>query len=184
VDLSFSIAARSISSIFSTSRTVFFARAYIDPLGNIIIAYEGSLPFDPTPYGNGSRAADAALARGRSPQALQDAIDFANDVKATAIADGYGADPIYVTGHSLGGTEAEAAAINWNSSLSGGFISGAVTFAATGVPGYLSPGGNNNFINFVDYGDPIGNYAHDALSELSGIAAAFRMAATRDSNRL
>jgi hypothetical protein len=155
----------------------FSARAYIDPLGNIIIAYEGSdlNPLDLTGYGLGSKAADFALAQGERPQALQDAIDFASEAKVAAGALGYGADPIYVTGHSLGGTEAEAAAIALNSSVQGGFISGAVTFGATGVPGYLSPGGNNDFINYVDYGDVVGNFANDSLSELSLLAAAVKM---------
>jgi hypothetical protein len=150
----------------------FFARAFRDSIGNIIIAYEGSDLFNfSTPYGRQSTAADGLLAIGQRPSALDDAVAFAYDVRQAATAQGYGSDPIYVTGHSLGGTEAEAAALAWNTSVAGGFIAGSVTFAATGVPGYLSPSGNNNFLNFVDYGDPIGNYARDSVSALHLISA-------------
>ncbi len=155
----------------------FFARAYVDvSQGNVIISYEGSIPSFASviapnqSYDSELTAADEALLIGQSPQALQDAVDFAQYVWAAAITQGYGTDPIYVTGHSLGGTEAEAAALALNTSVAGGFISGSVTFAATGLPGYLSPGGNNNFLNFVDTGDPVGNYANDSLSELRSIS--------------
>jgi pimeloyl-ACP methyl ester carboxylesterase len=151
----------------------FFAKAYLDTTSNtIIIAYEGSLPYElNTAFGRGSLAADAALAVGQSPINLQIAATFAKDVSELAAIEGDGTDSIYVTGHSLGGTEAEAAALQ--SSTDG--VSGAVTFGATGLPDYLSQGGNNNFINYVDYGDPIGNFAHDSVSELNLIAEAVHM---------
>ena len=149
----------------------FFAQAYVNSQSHIIIiAYEGSL-FDLSTYGRGTEEADAALAIGQRPAALDHAVTFATDVETAATAAQLGGYTIYVTGHSLGGTEAEAAALALNNSVPGGFIAGMLTFAATGLPGYLSPGGNNNFINFVDYGDPIGNYARDSVSELSLISA-------------
>jgi len=35
-------------------------------------------------------------------------------------------------------------------------------FGATGLPGYYNIGQGLNLINYVNYGDPVGNYAHDA----------------------
>jgi cadherin-like protein/Big-like domain-containing protein len=159
----------------------FFAQAYVDLTNdNVIIAYEGSTPSFASvvneiigqnqSYATQSTAADQALLLGLTPNALNDAVAFARYASAVAKDQGYGNDPVYVTGHSLGGTEAEAAAHALNTSVSGGFISGAVTFGATGLPDYLSTGGNNNFLNFVDYGDPVGNYADDSLSELKSLA--------------
>ncbi|MGP0105015.1 cadherin-like domain-containing protein [Rhodoblastus sp.] len=151
----------------------FFAQAYIDPSGNIIIAYEQSEPTIPnsaeTPYQADSTSADIDIFKGQEPKALSDAVAFAKDVETAAFVDGDALDPIYVTGFSLGGTEAEAAAEALNISA-GGFISGSATFASTGLPDYKSPGGNNDFLNFVDTGDPVGNYAQDSVSELNSLS--------------
>ena len=71
----------------------------------IVISYEGtnlnnmtsnfSLLFE-------QLSADAAIANGVNPQANIDALNFAGKVAGSA-----GGNPIYVTGHSLGGEEAE-----------------------------------------------------------------------------
>ncbi len=153
-----------------------FARAYIDSSHRIIISYEGSFPFVPTDYGLGSTEADGSLILGLAPEALGDAVDFAENVKLAAIEQGYGSYPIYVTGHSLGGTEAEWVAYQSSigklysapSGVGAAFtISGGVTFGATGLPGYLSPGGNSDFINYVESLDPVGNFGKDSVSKIT-----------------
>ncbi len=146
----------------------FSAAAFQDGNGNIIIAYEGTQiqrgTYNvPTAYTVGTGGADYVLGNGGTPQALQDAITFAKEINSD-----YGStNNIYVTGHSLGGTEAEAAA----QSLGADVIQGGVTFAATGLPGNSSTNQiSANLIDYVDYGDPIGNFSSDILSPLSSIS--------------
>ena len=122
-----------------------------DPDGNIIIAYEGTGFSALSTFGRGSLTADAAIADNKTPQALVDAQQFATLV--SQLANG---DPIYVTGHSLGGIEAEAACQALGDSCAGG-----ETFGATGLPGNTSAG-PGSLINYVDYGDPVGNLSTDS----------------------
>ena len=136
----------------------FFAQAFEDASGNIIIAFEGSIlnPQDLSPYALGSRAADAKIAFGQLPQALLDANTFALDVTQYLAQHSLGSNPIYLTGHSLGGAEAEHVASTLNSA---GNIGG-VTFGAPGDPALQVPVQGPNFINYVDYGDPVGNFGN------------------------
>jgi len=135
----------------------FYAAAYTDSAGNVIIAYEGSLPSQSTSYGYNSGLADFALLQQGTPQAFADAAAFANTVLTDAQALGISANQVYVTGHSLGGAEAEAAAETYG-------LSGA-TFGAPGIPGYTNSGSQPDLINYVAYGDPVGNYASDSSEE-------------------
>ena len=100
---------------------------------------------------------------GHWPAAFTDAILFALGAQSLA-----GSTPIDLTGHSLGGGEAEAVALfaAITSDLS---IAGGVTFGAPGVPDYFGPSGFGKLTDFVDYGDPVGNYAHDG--ELAGVSS-------------
>lgn len=129
----------------------FFAQAFLDSSGNIVVSFEGSA-IDFSLYSIGSLAADEAIASGQTPQAFRDAYAFTADVQQYALQHGLGANPIYLTGHSLGGAEAEYVA-----SLDD--MSG-VTFGAPGtlVPTYKSPSPGQSFVNYVDFGDPIGNF--------------------------
>ena len=88
------------------------------------------------------------------PQALLDANTFALDVKQYLAQHNLGTNLIYLTGHSLGGAEAENVAYIINP---GGNMSG-VTFGAPGDPALQAPAQASNFINYVDYGDPVVNF--------------------------
>jgi hypothetical protein len=139
----------------------FYSQAYEDTSnGLVIIAYEGTYT-NTLDYAFGTAAADALIAGGLPPSCLSDAVRFARQVRTFVGAN----TPIYVTGHSLGGTEAEQVALTLGSSIAGG-----VTFGATGLPGYSGPSNQQNFVDYVDYGDPVGNYASDSSSELNGIS--------------
>lgn len=71
---------------------------------------------------------------------------------AAALADGYSLDDITITGHSLG-----AGAAAYISAVLG--LDG-VTFAAPGISTDTIPAiGAGELVNFVEYGDPIGNYS-------------------------
>ena len=79
-----------------------------------------------------------------------------------AAAQGVSTDNIFVTGHSLGGAEAESVAANLG-------LDGA-TFGAPGVPQFSSTGGNTNLTDYVDYGDAVRNLASDTApgAQLAG----------------
>jgi hypothetical protein len=148
-------------SALDVNNVGFYAVAYeVD--GAVIVAFEGT-QLAPTPYGLQTIAADIQIFRGQTPQAFDYAIEFVLDVQAVA-----GSMPVYITGHSLGGAEAEAVAAfaaNPSNDLS---IVGGVTFGAPGLPGYCGPADLGGLTDYVDYGDPVGNYARDG--ELADIA--------------
>lgn len=129
----------------------FFAQAFKDASGNIIIAFEGSILDlgDQSSYAQGSRLADAFILLGLSPPAFSDANAFVQDVKQYLVGQGLGSSPIYLTGHSLGGAEAEYVASQGNES--------GATFGAPGAPSYRGPSAGQNFVNYIDYGDPVGS---------------------------
>jgi|SRR6266852_9254413 len=101
----------------------FFAQAFEDSNGNVIIAFEGTVQ-DNTAYGKATQAADAGILGGNlllqptaPTQILQDAYAFAFSVVATDALTGI-SGATYVTGHSLGGYEAEYVAQQLPSSIS------------------------------------------------------------------
>jgi hypothetical protein len=85
------------------------------------------------------------------------------------IASGVDPDTIYLTGHSLGGAEAQYVAFALGHF--GTNIGGAVTFGAPGI--YDGPEKQHNadpdVINYIHYGDPIANYGdHYGQTEYLG----------------
>ena len=130
----------------------FFAQALQDTSGNIIIAFEGSLPFEASAYGRGSASADSQILAGQTPHAFSDALVFTADVQQYLVQHNLASNPVYLTGHSLGGAEAEYVASK--DGYSG------VTFGAPGTlaPVYPDLGPGQTFTNYVDYGDPVGNF--------------------------
>jgi hypothetical protein len=141
-----------------------FAQAFMDSKGDIIVAFDSSIinPNDPnfhTPYANSSEIADAEIALGITPQAFLDADAFVRTLEHNLGARYLSTHPIYLEGHSLGGAEAEYVG---NAEHLGG-----VTFGAPGTrnPTY-GPGGSifdlqsPSFINFIDRGDPVGNFGN------------------------
>jgi len=136
----------------------FAAVALRTPEGNTVIAYAGTVTGLGT-YQKGSEEADGQILGGSTPQALTDAQSFAEQVESANPS-----SPIYVTGHSLGGAEAESACKALGSDCAGG-----ETFGAPGLPGNTASG-PSTLINVVDYGDPVGNYSSDASSPFASIA--------------
>ena len=131
----------------------FFAACYATPDGKLIIGFQGSI-FGSTLYDQSSEAADTDLVNHVIPAALVDAENFTTAVIANAKLANILAPDIYVTGMSLGGAEAEYAAMNSN--LAG------VAFAGTGLPGYVpAVAPVADFTDYVEYGDPVANFASD-----------------------
>lgn len=141
----------------------FYAVAYVTTDGNVIIAYRGTV-FDLTsPYGRGSILADSEIFLQNRPQAYLDAQNFflAVQARVAQIAEERGSAPapIYVTGHSLGGAEAEYVALQNN------FTVGGAAFGAPGIAQYTNSSPPANFVSYVAYGDPVANYASDVRGE-------------------
>jgi hypothetical protein len=142
----------------------FAGAEFTDGQGNIIIANEDAdlaSPFGTaTSYQNSSFLAEVQIYNGIAPAALGTAVQFAQRVAATD----HNAR-IYVTGFGLGGAEAEAQAQALASRVTGG-----VTFGAPGLPGAPAGGSGSTVTNFVDYGDPVGNWASEPDSDLASMA--------------
>lgn len=126
--------------------------------GDYIIAFEGTDPTLQTinsPFLRAQLAADAQIYLGQVPDAYNDALEFTNTVLALLAEPENGsvsADHVFVTGHSLGGAEAEYVAAKTGL--------GGEAFGAPGIPAGLIPDpAPHNFENFVEYGDPVGNYS-------------------------
>lgn len=146
----------------------FYGVAFLTNTGNLLVTYEGTNPV-PSTYGVATIAADALVVAHRTPtQLVADDDKFALGAENLAAAThGFNGDA-YVTGHSLGGVEAEYATLELNSSaghVSGVTFDGGATFGALGIPGYshrATPA--PPLIDYVDYGDPAGNYASNMPS--------------------
>jgi hypothetical protein len=132
-----------------------FAQALMDAHGNIIVAFDSSILVPGqagygSPYAHGSQLADAAIAVGSVPKAFLDADAFVKRVEH----DFGSTHHIFLEGHSLGGGEAEF--VGNREHLSG------ITFGAPGTltPQYGNPAAGQTFVNFVDHGDPVGNFGN------------------------
>jgi hypothetical protein len=143
-----------------------YADAFLTGTGQIVIAFEGTKPTNTSSQVLG---ADLSIYNQKIPQAFLDAKAFAATVASAAAARGIPATQIFVTGHSLGGSEAEYIA-----SLPQ-FGYGGATFGATGIPGYVNSGPQPALVDYVDRGDPIGNYASDTKAAEPGFAPASNM---------
>jgi hypothetical protein len=128
-----------------------YADAFLTDAGQLVIAFEGTNNVE-TQLLN----ADVSIFDQQIPNAFLDADAFVTAVQDAAARMGFGGDPIFLTGHSLGASEAEYVAAQSNT------YAGA-TFAGTGVPGYVNTG-TSPLVDYVDYGDPIANYASDTQS--------------------
>ncbi len=110
-----------------------------------------------------------------TPKALQDASVFAGAVQSfvaeNSISQLKHIPSIFVTGFSLGGAEAEEAALDLSSGISGG-----ETFGAPGLPNYSisSVAESSSFVNYVNFGDIVANWGKDTeLSSASLTGAHF-----------
>jgi hypothetical protein len=138
------------------------ARVWLTDQHQVIIAYQGT-----TGGANILTNPLAALAQvGADVQvydqkvapAEKDAVTFAQQVVALAAQQGIASNNVFVTGHSLGGIEAEYTAQQTGL--------GGIGFEPTGIPKSATAVGNgSNFVDVVTYGDSVGNYSSDIQGE-------------------
>ena len=134
------------------------AQVWVTPQGQIIIAYQGTtggtnLLFHPLIAITQIIADTQVIFTDTTPQAFTDSLTFEQRVQAEAAEQGYSTSDIFVTGHSLGGWEAEYVA--QQTGLSGiGFESPGIN---TVVPGN---GADSGFVNVETYGDTAAYLRH------------------------
>lgn len=131
-----------------------YAAAVIDGAGQIIITYEGTNLFTGNDIFTAAQVADdVAIAEGVNAASYAPAAAFAETVITDAEAQHYSRSDIFLAGHSLGAAEAEYVATQTN--LSG------TTFGTPGLPTADIPATLGfPFIDYVERGDPVGNYAY------------------------
>ncbi len=127
------------------------AKAWVTADQQIVIAYQGTtggtnLLFNPLIAISQILADLQVIFTDTTPWAFYDALRFAREVEAEAVKQGYGDGAIFVTGHSLGGWEAEYVAqqTGW----------GGIGFESPGLNTVVAGNGaNSNFVNIETYGD-------------------------------
>jgi hypothetical protein len=133
----------------------FYGAAFLTPSDQVIVAFEGTnlsaLQEDPV-FVAAQVAADAQIYLGLKPAAYDDALDFTKGVLDAAASRGIEAEEVFLSGHSLGAAQAQYVAAQLG--LAG------ETFAGPGIPaGTIPAGAMSRLVNYVEYGDPLGNYS-------------------------
>jgi hypothetical protein len=135
------------------------AQAWVTPDNQIIIAYQGTtggtnLLVDPLIAITQIVTDTQIIFTGTTPQAFHDSLAFEQQVESAATDQGYDKSDIFVTGHSLGGWEAQYVA--QQTGLGGiGFEGPGIN---TIVPGN---GADSGFVNVETYGDTAAYFATD-----------------------
>ncbi len=143
------------------------ASVYVTAEHQVVIAYQGTtggLNFLVNPIAAATQVAtdiQVVLSddySGTPPAALTSSLNFAGLVVSLAEAQGFTTANIFVTGHSLGGIEAEYVAQQTGL--------GGIAFESTGIADRPASGVTGaNFVNTVTFGDPVGNFGSDIQAE-------------------
>lgn len=134
-------------------------KAWVTPQGQVVIAYQGTtggtnLLINPLITLTQIAADMQVILTGTTPLAFYDALRFARRVQDEAALQGYAADDVFVTGHSLGGWEAQFVA--QRTGLAG------IGFESPGLNTKIAGNGaDSNFVNVAQYGSPAAFMATD-----------------------
>ena len=135
------------------------AKVWVTPQKQIIIAYQGTtggtnLLFNPLIVVSQFLTDLEGIFTNTTPAAFHDSLRFARQVQAEAARQGYEPDSIFVTGHSLGGWEAEYVAQHTGM--------GGIGFESLGLSSTVPGNGADSlFVNTSTYGDPAGYASTD-----------------------
>ncbi|MBX9699795.1 MAG: hypothetical protein K2X74_10170 [Acetobacteraceae bacterium] len=133
----------------------FYAATFVTPENQLLIAFEGThisgLSTQPT-FVAAQIAADVMIFLGQVPPAFLIAETFTAAALLAAAGAGIAAEDVFVTGHSLGaGIAMHVGAV---------LDMAGMTFAAPGITAAtIPPGQPSRLVNYVEYGDPVGNYS-------------------------
>ncbi|MEZ0052671.1 hypothetical protein ABIA30_003693 [Mycobacterium sp. MAA66] len=134
-------------------------KAWVTPQGQIVIAYQGTtggtnLLFHPLIAITQFITDFQIIFTHTTPQAFYDSLAFERAVQAAATAQGYSTGDIYLTGHSLGGWEAQYVAQQTGL--------GGIGFEGPGLNTSVAGNGvNSNFVNIETYGDTAAYFSTD-----------------------
>lgn len=134
-------------------------KAWVTPEGQVVIAYQGTtggtnLLINPIITLAQIAADMQVILTGTTPLAFYDALRFARRVQEEAALQGYAAEDVFVTGHSLGGWQAQFVA--QRTGLAG------VGFESPGLNTRIAGNGaDSNFVNIAQYGSPVAFMATD-----------------------
>ena len=134
-------------------------KAWVTPEGQIIVAYQGTtggtnLLFHPLIALSQIFTDMQIIFTHTTPQAFWDSLAFERKVEAAALEQGYTTDDIFVTGHSLGGWEAQFVAQKTGR--------GGIGFEGPGLNTSVPGNGiNSNFVNIETYGDTAAYFSTD-----------------------
>lgn len=134
-------------------------KAWVTPEGQIIVAYQGTtggtnLLFHPLIALSQILTDMQIIFTHTTPQAFWDSLAFERKVEVAALEQGYTTDDIFVTGHSLGGWEAQFVAQKTGR--------GGIGFEGPGLNTSVPGNGiNSNFVNIETYGDTAAYFATD-----------------------
>ncbi|MBN8874160.1 MAG: Hint domain-containing protein [Rhodospirillales bacterium] len=140
--------------------TGFYGAALVTSSGQVVITFEGTNFFTGNDTFTAAQVADdAAITAGVTAPSFLTAALFTAEVIGEAEVQGYDLSDITVTGHSLGAAEAAYVAATYGL--------GGVAFAPPGIVTSVTP--SVSFTSYVDYGDPVGNYASDPPDNMGNI---------------
>ena len=140
--------------------TGFYGAALVTSANQVVITFEGTNFFTGNDTFTAAQVADeAAISAGVTAPSFLTAAAFTAEVIGEAIVQGYSLSDITVTGHSLGAAEAEYVAATYGL--------GGVAFAPPGIVTSVTP--TVSFTSYVDYGDPVGNYASNPPDNMGEI---------------
>ena len=144
-------------------KTGLFSEAFVTTGGGpkqIIIGYEGTSLYKFSNEFTGAQAYDdAAIFAGRDAVSFKGSARFAEQVMRIGHSQGISKGNIFLTGHSLGAAEAEYAGMK--TGLAGDTFGTPGIEIPNAVAGNPLRGRQSKLTNYVDYGDPVGNYATD-----------------------
>jgi hypothetical protein len=133
--------------------TGFYGAALVTSAGQVLVTFEGTNFFTGSAEFTAAQVVDdAAITAGIDAPSYQTALSFTQSAITDAEAQGYNGSDIYLDGHSLGGADVEYVASQLGTP--------GATFGAPGIPaGDIPSGATPNLTDYVEYGDPVGNYA-------------------------
>lgn len=135
--------------------TGFYGAAFVTPQKQVIVGFEGTNFF--TDNGQFTAAQvidDANIYGGTNAPSYQTSLQFTRTAIKDAAAQGIGRSNVFLAGHSLGAADAEFVATK--TGLAG------TTFGTPGISTSIFGSKPSQLTNYVEFGDPVGNYANNA----------------------
>ena len=142
----------------------FYACAFVTTSNQVIVTFEGTNFFTKNAeFTAGQVVDDADIVAGKLAPSFTDSLSFTKTALAAARTQKrpIQASNVFIAGHSLGAADAEYVAAR--TGMSG------TTFGTPGVAAKYLSKAPSQLTNYVEYGDPVGNYDASANSPIANI---------------